>query len=113
MHADSREEIEIPLEKKQFANAEKLFLELGYKIEIKWFRKRNTFSWKNLKVMLDETKGYGFIIELEKLCSVEKKDATVKMLKTKMQELNIKETTKQEFNKKFEYYKNNWKKLTA
>lgn len=113
LHDDWREEIELPLEKKQFEEAEKLFLALGHTIEIKWFRKRNTFVWKNLKVMLDETRGYGYIIELEKMCSEEKKEETVKMLREKLNELKIKETSKEEFNQKFEDYKNNWQKLTA
>ncbi|EKE19255.1 MAG: hypothetical protein ACD_9C00071G0002 [uncultured bacterium] len=111
MHDDSREEIEVKLELKEFKNAEKLFEALGYEIKIQWFRKRNTFLWKGVSVMLDDTKGYGHIIELEKMCKEEQKEKTINALRTKMNQLKIEETKKEEFEKKFEYYKNNWKKL--
>lgn len=111
MHDDSREEIEVRLELKEFENAEKIFEALGYEVKIKWFRTRNTFSWKGLKVMLDDTKGYGRIIELEKMCKESEKEKTITMLRRKMAELGIRETDKQEFENKFEYYKHNWQKL--
>ncbi|EKE21492.1 MAG: hypothetical protein ACD_7C00215G0007 [uncultured bacterium] len=111
MHDDAREEIEIKLNLKDFENANRLFESLGFKKEIIWIRKRNIFSWKNIKVMLDNTKGYGYILELEKMSDLADKDMVIKDLKRKMDLLGIKETSKEEFGKKFEYYKNNWKKL--
>lgn len=111
MHADSREEIEIKFDLKQFENAENLFKALGYGVKIKWFRKRNTFSWQGVSVMLDDTKGYGRIIELEKMCKESEKEKTIKTLKNKLAILKIAETQKTEFSEKFEYYKKNWKKL--
>ncbi len=112
MHADSRKEIELKLDLNNFENAKKLFEALGYKIEIKWYRKRNTFLWKEINVMLDDTKGYGYIIELEKMCQKTEKEKTVNMLRTTMNLLKVEETKKEEFDKKFEYYKKNWKRLT-
>jgi len=111
MHADSREEIEVKLDLKQFENAEKLFEALGYEVKIKWFRKRNIFAWQGVSVMLDETKGYGCILELEKMCKESDKEKTVAMLKNKLATLKIAETQKAEFGEKFEYYKKNWQKL--
>ena len=111
MHDDSREEIEVRLEKKEFENAEKIFEALGYEIKIKWFRKRNTFVWKGMRVMLDDTLGYAKIIELEKMCKKQDKEKTIANLRAKLAQLGIAETAKEEFEKKFEYYKNNWKKL--
>lgn len=112
MHDDSREEIEVKLDWKEFENAQMLFEALGYQIKIKWFRKRNTFAWDGIKVMLDDTKGYGRIIELEKMCRQQDKEKTVAALREKLKQLKIQETPKEEFEKKFEYYKKNWKKLT-
>ncbi|EKE25510.1 MAG: hypothetical protein ACD_5C00134G0005 [uncultured bacterium] len=111
MHDDSREEIEVKLDLKEFENAEKIFEALGYEVKIKWFRNRNTFSWKGMKVMIDDTKGYGMIIEFEKMCKEKDKEKTVELLRDKMRQLSVNETSKSEFEKKFEYYKKNWKAL--
>lgn len=88
-----------------------MFLSLGFNIEIKWFRERNEFKWDDIKVCLDYTKGYGYIIELEKLCFEKDKEKTLEMLKQKFKELNITITPREEFEKKFQYYKENWKTL--
>jgi predicted adenylyl cyclase CyaB len=74
LHDDSREEIEIKFERDEFENLEKLFLALGYNIKIKWFRKRFEFEWEGITVCLDFTKGYGYIIELEKMCFEDEKE---------------------------------------
>ena len=111
IHDDSREEIEIKFNREDFEKLEKLFLFLGFNIEIKWFRKRFQFKWEDVIVCLDYTKGYGYIIELEKITSNKNKEKTFKKLEEKLKSLNIKITSKEEFQKKFNYYKKNWKNL--
>ncbi|MBD3282284.1 MAG: CYTH domain-containing protein [Candidatus Portnoybacteria bacterium] len=111
IHDDHREEIEIKFDKDEFEKLEKLFLSLGYNIEIKWFRKRFEFKWDDITVCLDFTRGYGYIIELEKMCSEDTKEPEFENLKKKLKSLNIEITPKEEFNKKFLYYKENWKSL--
>lgn len=111
MHANAREEIEVKFSKNEFENAKNIFLALGYYIEIKWFRKRNTFIWKGISVMLDYTKGYGHVIELEKMCKESEREKIQKILRDKLNFLKIKETNKKDFDEKFKYYKNNWQKL--
>lgn len=111
IHDDHREEIEIKFDKNEFDKLETLFIALGYNIEIKWFRKRFEFNWEDITVCLDFTKGYGYIIELEKMCSEETKEKEFELLKQKLKSLNVNITPKEEFNKKFEYYKNNWRSL--
>ena len=111
LHDDSREETEIKFDREDFEKLEKLFLSSGFNIQVKWFRKRNEFNWDGIKVCLDYTKGYGYIIELEKLSSEENKDEHLELLKKKLKELNIEITPKEEFDKKFEYYRENWKNL--
>ncbi len=89
-----------------------LFEFLGFKKEILWLRKRIEFLWKDgVKVCLDDTQGYGYIIELEKMTTVEKSQETHQMLVREMEKLGIEITPKEEFQKKFEYYKKNWEKL--
>ena len=112
LHDDAREEIEIKFDVDEFEKLEKLFLSLGYQVEIKWFRKRFEFSWDDITVCLDHTLGYGYIIELEKLCSEKDSEKELKNLREKMRSLNIDITPKEKFKEKFEYYKNNWRDLT-
>jgi predicted adenylyl cyclase CyaB len=112
IHDESREEIEIKTRIEDFENLEKLFLALDYKVKIKWFRTRNEFDWNGIKVSVDYTKGYGYIIELEKMCNKIQKEEGLKILKEKMDELKIELTPRKEFENKFNDYKKNWQKLT-
>ncbi len=111
LHDDYREEIEVKINKEDFNKLQCLFLALNYSVNIKWFRTRHTFNWNNISVMLDYTKGYGYIIELEKLSDESDKQNDLKILKNLLKTLNIAETPKEEFNKKYEYYKDNWNDL--
>lgn len=113
IHDEAREEIEIRCAKEDFNKLEKLFSALGYKIEIKWFRQRNSFKWKGINVCLDYTRGYGYILELEKMCRQEETEKTRKYLKSKLAELGISLTPKKEFEKAFDFYKKNWRKLAG
>lgn len=112
IHDEAREEIEIKFDRNEFAKLEQLFKALNYKIKIKWFRKRHEFDWDGITVDIDYTKGYGYIIELEKLCSAEQKETVLNDLKNSLSELNIELTLREEFEKKFKYYEANWEKLT-
>jgi predicted adenylyl cyclase CyaB len=94
-----------------FDNLKNLFKELGYGIDIKWLRDRKEFKWKDINVCLDYSKGYGYIIELEVMGKEDEKESVLKMLREKFKDLGIEETGKEEFNKAFEKYKKNWKKL--
>lgn len=111
LHDEQREELEIQFDKNDFEMLERLFLTLGYSTNIKWFRKRHTFRWQDITVMLDYTRGYGYIIELEKMSSEEGKADAVRLLKEKLQMLNILLTSKEEFDAKYKHYKENWRKL--
>ena len=113
MHDEQREEIEIKFNKEDFEMLEKLFLTLGYNTQIKWFRKRNTFVWQGISVMLDYTTGYGYIIELEKMSGEEEKEKVLQLLKEKLQQLNISLTSKEEFDAKYKHYKENWQRLVT
>lgn len=112
IHDESREEIEVKCKVEDFDNLEKLFLELGYKVKIKWFRTRNEYQWNDIKVCVDYSKGYGYIIELEIMCNEAEKENKLTYLKNKMDELRINLSTKEEFESKFLEYQSNWKTLT-
>ena len=112
IHDNFREEIEIKTEKENFDELEKLFRALDFSTEIKWFRKRKEYKWEDITVCLDDTKGYGKIIELEKMSNNEQKEQVHAFLKNKLNDLKVELTPKEEFKKKYEYYKENWKTLT-
>lgn len=112
IHEEQREEVEIKFNKEDFSQAEKLFLNLGYKTQIKWFRTRNIFKWQDIDVTIDYSKGYGYIIELEKMSDEENKNKDLEYLKNKMAELQITQTPKEKFDAKYNYYKEHWEELT-
>ena len=111
MHDDQREEIEIRFSREEFDKLEKIFLDMGMNIAVKWMRKRHSFVWKGIDVSLDYTKGYGYILELEKLSSEKEKDSALELLKQGLKHLDIPLTPKQEFDAKYKYYKENWQSL--
>jgi predicted adenylyl cyclase CyaB len=112
MHDEQRKEIEIRMKPQDFDSLKELFETIGFGAKIKWFRKRKEFSWKDLSVCLDDTKGYGTIIEIEKLCnSKEEADAANEEIKQRFSELGIMVSPKEEFMQKFQYYEKNWKDL--
>ncbi len=111
IHDESREEIEIKVPVEDFEQLEKLFLALGYSVTIKWFRNRHSFNWKGISVAVDYTKGYGYIIELEKMAMEENKDAAVAELKERFAQLTIPITAKEDFKAKYEDYRQNWKTI--
>jgi len=111
IHDDQREEIEVRFDRDKFDELERLFLSLGMGVEIKWFRKRHAFEWQGVKVSVDYTKGYGYIVEFERMAEEENKDSVLAELKQKFEGLGISLTPKEEFNEKYEYYKKNWREL--
>ncbi len=111
IHDEAREELEIKFDRNEFEKIERLFSLLGFSVQIKWFRKRFEFDWDGIKVSLDDTKGYGRIIELEKLCSENEGEKVLESLKQKLAELKVQLTPREEFDKKFQYYKENWRSL--
>lgn len=111
IHDDAREEIEVKFAKEDFEKLERLFLAVGLNVQIKWFRNRHEFEWNDFSICVDYTKGYGYILEIEKLCSEDKKEETIELVNNKFKELNIPLTPKEEFDNKYIYYKENWKSL--
>jgi len=111
IHDRWREELEVKCNSKDFRRLEKLFQKLGYKIRIKWFRKRRLYKLNGINIFLDYTKGYGYIIELEMIISNRQIKTIQRKLKDKLKSLGIKITPKKEFDAKFKYYKEHWKKI--
>ncbi len=113
LHDEHREEIEVKVSKGDFSKLEQLFRALGHTVTIKWFRTRHSFKWDDVDVSLDYTRGYAYIIELEKISTISEQESTVTLLKDKLATLGIAQTHKEQFDDKFNYYKLHWEGLTS
>jgi len=113
IHDDQREEQEIKIKREEFPHLQKMFSRLGIEKQIKWKRTRHTFSSDGITIQLGDNVGYGYIIELEIMSSVESKDESIEVLKKKLSNLKIPLTSKEEFKASYETYKNNWKTLLS
>ncbi len=111
IHDEAREETEIELNKDDFEKMKRIFSSIGIDTSIKWIRKRHLFDWNGITVAIDDTKGYGKIIELEKISNENDKDSDIALLKHSIKELGICPTSREEFEKKLENYKSEWKNL--
>ena len=111
LHDFTREEIEIKFKKEDFDKLENLFLAIGFEIKAKWLRNRIEFKWNDINVCLDNTQGYGYILELEKMSDENNKQKSLDLLRQKLNSLNIHLTPREEFDKKYEYYIKNWQSL--
>jgi len=111
IHDEAREEVEVKFPREDFERIEALFLALGYEVDVKWFRKRFEFLWGDIKVSIDDTRGYGKILELEILTSDDQKEKALGELKKTLKALKLKTTPREEFDKKFEDYRKNWRKI--
>jgi predicted adenylyl cyclase CyaB len=110
MHEEARKEIEIPFEDEAaFGKFEELFLALGYHVSIKWFRVRETFRLGDVTVTLDDTKGYGKIVEFERLCAEDGREAALDGLREAMAGYGIAPTPKEDFDRRYAEYKADWR----
>lgn len=114
MHAEARREIEVPCRSADdFGNLEALFTALGYRVAIKWFRRRHAFTLGDISIALDDTRGYGKVVEFEKLCLPHEREAALKGLTAKMAEYGIAPSPKEEFERRYAAYKKDWRALTG
>lgn len=111
LHDDMREETEVKCGKDDFDSLKRLFADLGFQIAVKWFRKRHSFRWEGVDVTVDNTKGFGYILEMEKITDDDNKNEALELLKNKASLLGIKVASKEELQRKFQHYRENWKEL--
>lgn len=109
IHDEAREETEVEFDRDDFNGMMKIFSSVGIGSSIKWIRERYLFDWKGITVAIDDTKGYGKIIELEIISN--DKEGSLSLLRSAMDELGIKPTTREEFERRLERYKSEWKSL--
>lgn len=108
MHDEMREEIEIPLRKKDFIKMHNILATIGHKVNIKWQRLRKECEWDGVKVCIDYTKGYGYILELEKQCREHEKESALEELHKRMVQLGLTVTPKPVFDRAYKEYAETW-----
>lgn len=112
IHDIAREEVEVKFAQEDFEKLIKLLRSLGFDVEVVWIRHRLVFILEGVKVCLDDTEGYGKIVELEHCSNAgEDFERIEKMLVEKLRKLGIKATERKEFEEKFAWYKQNWRDL--
>ena len=112
-HDEGREEIEIPLAREDVDKAHDLLKALGHEVVVLWLRDRRRYMWQGIDVALDNTKGYGMILELELLVPPEEEAAAKERLHGVFSQLGISPTSKEEFATKYADYLETWKARVA
>lgn len=112
IHDESRKEIEIPLHKEDGLKMLEIFQNLGSNIKIAWFRERQSFTKGSLNIELDNTIGYGKILEVEILCKESEVENSKKIIQNFFKELGVEISNKKLFDESFKKYLENWTNLT-
>ncbi|MFH1668641.1 MAG: CYTH domain-containing protein [Candidatus Woesearchaeota archaeon] len=112
MHDNAREELEVNFGRDEFPMLEQMFAMMGYPVKVKWHRKRHKFRWKGFDVCIDDNKGYGKIIEIERKTTAQGKDWALLEIRDAFNKIDILVTPKEEFDRKYMDYVQNWRELT-
>lgn len=110
-----RPEMEVLADLKDMDELEKIFIALDFKVACRYKKKRVHFRWQGTIISLDNVKGFGLIMEMEKLVDerlVKKGEQDIREKLTKLlNKFGIDITPINELNKKYQHYLNNWSKL--
>jgi predicted adenylyl cyclase CyaB len=111
LHDDAREEVEIHCAHEDFEKLKQLFSALGHAVKVVWLRKRRTYRWDDMTVCIDDTEGYGKIIELEQMATDGDQARVLQGLRERLLELGISETPKEEFRRRYMEYLGRWRTI--
>ncbi len=112
IHDVARSEIEILIPRIDGEKLLDIFSNLGYGIKVVWFRERKSFKTNSINIELDNTVGYGLILEAEIICDEsEVENAKVELLNF-FRKYNLSISSNEVLNNAFNIYKENWVSLT-
>jgi adenylate cyclase class IV len=112
IHDVARSEIEIILQKEDGEKLLYIFNNLGYNIKLVWFRERKSFKLNNINIELDNTVGYGRILEAEILCEESEVERSKVELLNFFNKYNLSISSKEVLDTAFNTYEANWASLT-
>ncbi|MFH1667639.1 MAG: CYTH domain-containing protein [Candidatus Komeilibacteria bacterium] len=111
---DIRAEMEILMGLNDFDAIQEILQALKFTIKMKWYKRRKIYRWQGVIIALDNVKGQGLSMEMEKLVDgrLKKKaqiELQVRMIKL-LNELNIKIYPKKDLTAMMQYYHQHWTK---
>ncbi len=104
MHSEAREEVEVFFDTEHFGSVLAILHKAGHPTKVVWRRMRRDYNWLGTKVCLDDTEGYGRILELESLVAKGEEEKALKDLNQKIRELGVEVTPKSVFDAKYQEY---------
>ena len=114
IHDEAREEIEVTVQPSDFPTLKRMVSLLGYEPDIIWHRNRTQFEWQGISVSLDITRGYGRILELERIVETPTEATRAQAeLEHVLAEIGIPRTPRSEFEKAFQNYQTHWRELMS
>lgn len=111
IHETVHEEMQVEFPSNRFKDLVNLFDSIGKDAKIKWIRIRYNFRWEGANVMLDYTKGYAHILEIEIISEKKNSIREKRKIELLFKKLGVLPTPKREFDSKYNFYRKNWKKL--
>lgn len=105
LHDTARGEHEVFFDVHQFEQLIALFTAMHHPVELAWHRIRYTFRWQGTIITLDDTRDYGYVIELERKGSPEAAEPALQAMRIQLTELGIEETPRATFDRAYASYK--------
>ena len=113
MHDTARQEIDAPMSRTAAERMYEIFMNLGFQTKVSWYRHRLVFRSDGLSVALDNTVGYGRILEVEAVCEESEFRIQEARLVELLSSLGLKASPKEDFDRAFGDYLLYWKERTA
>ena len=111
IHAQAREEILVPISRKDITKLERLLQHLGFRVVVRWSRQREKFLWRGATITLDQTRGYGRMIDIEKMATPRTTGKTHQKLRGLAAELGLRPTPSRELSRRYRWYLRNWRQF--
>lgn len=113
LHDDAREEIEVKISREEASEILRIFRNAGIGVRVAWFRERSKFVEGEVSVCLDNTVGYGYVVEAEMKGEIDVKEECLARLNEYLSDWDVAITPREEFEKAYLYYLETWKQKTT
>lgn len=113
MHDNARREIDVKMSRSDAEMMLEIFRNLDFKLKVSWFRHRMVFDVEGISVSLDNTIGYGRILEVETVTEDQDTSAVEERLLCFLSALGLKPSSKEAFTKAYDEYLASWTQRTA
>lgn len=113
MHDNARREIDVKMSRSDAEMMFDIFKNLDFQLKVSWYRHRMAFNVDGITVALDNTIGYGRILEVETICDGDNTATEKARLLHFLSNFGLKPSPKEAFNRAFEEYLASWKERTA